>query len=334
MTADIAVISDSPIVLIDEIENAGIKKGRRWSSRRGEDRRRRHPRSMLALGGLPEDRDEERRDGEGDRDDGRGAEGLRGPGEGRRLADEPAGDDPAGRGGGGSPLKMVVVAGTPGSGKTSVLIHAARSLQRMGVRPAVVKIVLWTEDDERFRRLGVPVAVGLSKDMCPDHYSIYNVDEMLDWAKEEGADVLLNETAASASGAPLPRLRPGGMRPRRHLRPQRPPQGGAAPDFDWRTSSWRRGGHGLPGREGGLPERSWRRTPLAGSSRRTRPHRRGGGGACGSDQNGPDLSEEMLLRHSPPLAICTLCAGELRVSKEHHRGVLRHLDGFMEYTGE
>ena len=26
MTADIAVISDSPIVLIDEIENAGIKK--------------------------------------------------------------------------------------------------------------------------------------------------------------------------------------------------------------------------------------------------------------------------------------------------------------------
>jgi len=91
---------------------------------------------------------------------------------------------------------MVVVAGTPGSGKTSVLIHAARSLQRMGVRPAVVKIdCLWTEDDERFRRLGVPVAVGLSKDMCPDHYSIYNVDEMLDWAKEEGADVLLNETA-------------------------------------------------------------------------------------------------------------------------------------------
>ncbi|MEZ5334706.1 MAG: hypothetical protein R2741_05450 [Methanolobus sp.] len=26
MTADIAVISDSPVVLIDEVENAGIKK--------------------------------------------------------------------------------------------------------------------------------------------------------------------------------------------------------------------------------------------------------------------------------------------------------------------
>ena len=48
----------------------------------------------------------------------------------------------------------------------------------------------------------------------------------------------------------------------------------------------------------------------------------------------PDISGEMVLRHNPPLAICTLCTGELRISKEHHRGVLRHLDGFMEYTGE
>jgi len=70
-------------------------------------------------------------------------------------------------------LKLVVIAGTPGSGKTSVLIHAAKSLQREGLRPAVVKIdCLWTEDDKRFQRLNIPVAVGLSKDMCPDHYSI------------------------------------------------------------------------------------------------------------------------------------------------------------------
>ncbi|HII06770.1 MAG TPA: hypothetical protein HA349_05525, partial [Methanotrichaceae archaeon] len=93
-------------------------------------------------------------------------------------------------------MKLVVIAGTPGSGKTSVLMHAVKSLQREGLCPAVVKIdCLWTEDDKRFQRLGVPVAVGLAKDMCPDHYSIYNVDEMLEWAKEQEADVLLNETA-------------------------------------------------------------------------------------------------------------------------------------------
>jgi Ni2+-binding GTPase involved in maturation of urease and hydrogenase len=48
----------------------------------------------------------------------------------------------------------------------------------------------------------------------------------------------------------------------------------------------------------------------------------------------PDIDGEMVLRHNPPLAICTLCTGELRIAREHHRGVLRHLDGFMEYTGE
>jgi len=93
-------------------------------------------------------------------------------------------------------LKMVVIAGTPGSGKTSVLMHAVKELKRSGMKPALVKIdCMWTEDDERFKRLDVPVAVGLSRDMCPDHYAIYNVDEMLDFAKNQGANILLSETA-------------------------------------------------------------------------------------------------------------------------------------------
>jgi len=48
------------------------------------------------------------------------------------------------------------------------------------------------------------------------------------------------------------------------------------------------------------------------------------------DETGPDL----LLRHNAPLAVCTLCAGEMHVSKRYHMGVLRHIDGFMEYRGE
>jgi Ni2+-binding GTPase involved in maturation of urease and hydrogenase len=88
---------------------------------------------------------------------------------------------------------MVVVAGTPGSGKTSVLMHAVKDLLRAGHTPAVVKIdCMWTEDDARFKRQQVPVAVGLAKDMCPDHYAIYNFDEMLAWAAAQGADIILN----------------------------------------------------------------------------------------------------------------------------------------------
>ncbi|HNU40784.1 MAG TPA: hypothetical protein PKI26_10835, partial [Methanothrix sp.] len=77
----------------------------------------------------------------------------------------------------------LVAAGTPGSGKTSVLMHAVKDLIRAGHHPALVKIdCMWTEDDARFKRLDVPVAVGLSRDMCPDHYAIYNFQEMMDWA--------------------------------------------------------------------------------------------------------------------------------------------------------
>ena len=93
-------------------------------------------------------------------------------------------------------MKMVVAAGTPGSGKTSVLMHAVKDLVRAGHHPALVKIdCMWTEDDVRFKRLNVPVAVGLSRDMCPDHYAIYNFQEMMDWAAAQKADILVNETA-------------------------------------------------------------------------------------------------------------------------------------------
>ena len=58
-----------------------------------------------------------------------------------------------------------------------------------------------------------------------------------------------------------------------------------------------------------------------------------------------ELAEEMLkskevaldqekLRHSAPLAVCTLCVGETKVNKKYHRGILRRIDGFQKYEGE
>jgi hypothetical protein len=44
--------------------------------------------------------------------------------------------------------------------------------------------------------------------------------------------------------------------------------------------------------------------------------------------------EEEKLRHSAPLAVCTLCVGETKVNKKHHRGILRKIDGFQTYEGE
>ncbi|MDC7127410.1 MAG: GTP-binding protein [Spirochaetales bacterium] len=92
--------------------------------------------------------------------------------------------------------KVIVVAGPPACGKTSVMLHSIKSLQRLQKRVAVVKIdCLATEDDIRYRSVDVPVAVGLSEDICPDHYFVVNLEEMTNWAAAEKAEVLIIETA-------------------------------------------------------------------------------------------------------------------------------------------
>jgi len=93
-------------------------------------------------------------------------------------------------------MKVVVVAGPPASGKTSVMIHSIRAMKRAGMKPAVVKIdCLATEDDTRYASVDVPVAVGLSEDICPDHYYVVNLEEMIQWGQGTNADILIVETA-------------------------------------------------------------------------------------------------------------------------------------------
>jgi Ni2+-binding GTPase involved in maturation of urease and hydrogenase len=230
---------------------------------------------------------------------------------------------------------MVVIAGTPGSGKTSVLMHAVKELKRSGMKPALVKIdCMWTEDDERFRRLDVPVAVGLSRDMCPDHYAIYNVDEMLDFAKNQGANILLSETAGLCLRcAPYPDLALAVCVIDVTSGPNSPLKVG--PLLTTADAAVMTKGDLVS-----QAEREVFRERILEANPRCRIIEANGLSGKGSSElsdlmkGWPDISGEMVLRHNPPLAICTLCAGELRVSKERHRGVLRHLDGFMEYSGE
>ena len=232
-------------------------------------------------------------------------------------------------------MKLVVLAGTPGSGKTSVLIHAARSLIRYGLRPAVVKIdCLWTEDDRRFERLGIPVAVGLAKDMCPDHYSIYNVDEMLEWASSQEADLLLNETAGLCLRcAPYPDRCLAVCVIDVTTGPNAPLKVGpllTTADVVVVT----KGDIVSQAEREVFRERILEVNPGCRIVEANGLTGKGAAELAELIRDGPEASDDMHLRHNPPLAICTLCAGELRASKRHHRGVLRHLDGFMEYSGE
>lgn len=93
-------------------------------------------------------------------------------------------------------MKFVIVAGTPSSGKTSVMLHTLRQLRDNGVRVAACKIdCLESQDDRRYRQLGVPTAVGLSDYLCPDHFYVANLEEIWRWAQGHEAEVLVVETA-------------------------------------------------------------------------------------------------------------------------------------------
>lgn len=180
----------------------------------------------------------------------------------------------------------------------------------------------------------MPVCVALARDMCPDHFSIYNIEEMISWARSQGADVLINETAGLC------------------LRCAPYPDGGLAVCVIDVTS-----GPNTPLKIGPLlttadvvvttkgdlvsqAEREVFRERVLEVNPRCRIVEANGLTGKGSKEladlikSSDDIKEDMQLRHNPPLAVCTLCTGELRVSKKHHRGVLRHMDGFTEYIGE
>jgi Ni2+-binding GTPase involved in maturation of urease and hydrogenase len=93
-------------------------------------------------------------------------------------------------------LKFAIVAGTPSSGKTSVMLHTIRHLLSDNIRVAACKIdCLETTDDRRYRRLGIPIAVGLSDYVCPDHFYVANLEEIWRWAEQQKAELVILETA-------------------------------------------------------------------------------------------------------------------------------------------
>lgn len=93
-------------------------------------------------------------------------------------------------------MKLVTISGPPSSGKTAVLTGVIKSLKTAGLRTGALKYdCLSTDDDVRFKSLGIPVQTGLSGNLCPDHYFVSNIEECLTWGIELGLDILLSESA-------------------------------------------------------------------------------------------------------------------------------------------
>ncbi len=232
-------------------------------------------------------------------------------------------------------MRMVIFAGTPGSGKTSVLSAVASILKEKGQRPALVKVdCLWTDDERRLDKLGVPVKIALARDMCPDHFAIYNTEGMMDWARSVDSDLLLVETAGLCLRcAPYPDRCLATCVIDVTTGPNTPLKIGpmiTTADVVVVT----KGDMVSQAEREVFRERVLEVNPSCALIEANGLTGKGSAELANVISSSIEVNEDMHLRHTPPLAVCTLCGGETRVARRHHRGVLRHIEGSVFYTGE
>lgn len=93
-------------------------------------------------------------------------------------------------------MKFLTVSGPPSSGKTSAILRAMEVLQPKSLKVAVLKFdCLTTDDDELYAAYGIDAKVGLSGNVCPDHFFVSNIDDCVDWGIRHGYDILISESA-------------------------------------------------------------------------------------------------------------------------------------------
>lgn len=92
------------------------------------------------------------------------------------------------------PSRVILFSGASAVGKTAA-VKALLPLLNIA-QCCVCKIdCLRTQDDEAYRRMGVPCVAGLSRDICPDHFFVSNLPELWQWADAQKRPTLLLETA-------------------------------------------------------------------------------------------------------------------------------------------
>ena len=231
-------------------------------------------------------------------------------------------------------MKLIMCAGPPTSGKTTVLRQVVRRLLKNGRRLAYLKVdVQFADEDELFRsEFGIPAKKVYSGEVYPDHVSVLVLGDAVKWAEEQGADLIV-ETAGlclrcapyiegslgivvleATSGVNLPR-KIGAMLSLADI--------AVVTKIDLVSQA----------------EREVFRANIMDAARLDVVEADALRG-IGIDrlvrriERAEDIKKPLLLKGSPPVAVCTICAGKKNIGWEHHFGVLRTLDSDPFYRGE
>jgi len=233
-------------------------------------------------------------------------------------------------------MKLVICAGPATTGKTSVLRHMIRKLSAAGESVSFLKIdVQYAEEDEIFaQEFGIPTRKVYSGELCHDHCNVMVLGDALQWAKHNGSQVLMVETAGlclrcspyvdgglgmivleATSGANLP-LKVGPMLSLADI--------AVVTKID-RVSQ---------------AEREVFRSRVQDVAPAVRIREVNALYGIGIDplvdavRRSPDAGDGMLLRGNPPVGTCTICVGKKEVGWQAHFGVVRALENQNFYRGE
>lgn len=91
-------------------------------------------------------------------------------------------------------MKFIIFAGTPGSGKTSIIKYTIQELKNDFNLFFAKFDCLKTEDDKKIaRKYNIPTEKKLAEELCPDHYTALEIPKII--RKNKDKDIILIETA-------------------------------------------------------------------------------------------------------------------------------------------
>ncbi len=232
-------------------------------------------------------------------------------------------------------MKVIICAGPPTSGKTTVLKHATKKLVEKGHSLGYLKIdVQYADEDKIFEEaFGIPTKKVYSGDLCPDHCSVVVLGDAIKWAEDKKIDMLIVETAGlclrcapyienslgivvleATSGMNLPR-KIGAMLSLADL--------AVVTKIDLVSQA----------------EREVFRANIMESSKvaiieTDALHGINIDNIVRRMENSEELKRPFVLRGNPPMGVCTICVGKKELGWDKHFGVVRSLDSDLFYRGE
>jgi Ni2+-binding GTPase involved in maturation of urease and hydrogenase len=232
-------------------------------------------------------------------------------------------------------MRIVIFAGPPTCGKTTVLRHVIRKLREKGTRLAYLKIdVQFTDEDEVLgKEFGIQTSKVYSGELCPDHCNVTVLGDAVDWALERSSDILIVETAGlclrcspyieNSLGVAVLEVTSGMNLPRKVGPLLSLADMAVVTKIDLVSQA----------------EREVFRANIEEASKvdiveTDALHGINIDRIVARIEGSPEMSKPLLLRGNPPVGTCTVCVGRKEIGWERHFGVVRPLQSGIFYRGE